>query len=140
MIDPTGRYILVPDLGADLIRVFSISQEPGSLHQIKQLDGLQLRKPSFPRHIMFVALQGKTMLYVLNQDISTVLTYRAEYLPDGGLSFHQESTEIDLMQRNTRVVVRPNIPPPEHGTTASHLGISVGLLVYCFCFYRSCTT
>lgn len=30
-LDPTGRYIIVPDLGADLIRIFSIDAETGSL-------------------------------------------------------------------------------------------------------------
>lgn len=30
-LDPTGRYIIIPDLGADLIRIFSIDAETGSL-------------------------------------------------------------------------------------------------------------
>lgn len=126
VVDPTGRYLLVPDLGADRIRVFSISQDPASLHQMTELQGLQLKHPSFPRHVMFAVLGDRTMMYILNQDICTLLSYKAEYLPgNGGLSFHQEGEEIDLLDRKTRIVKRPEIKPPEHGTTASHLAISV---------------
>ncbi|OQV02107.1 hypothetical protein CLAIMM_07357 [Cladophialophora immunda] len=125
VVDPTGNYLLVPDLGADRIRVFSIAKDPSSLHQISEIGGLDLeRKPSFPRHVIFAVICGKTMLYILNQDICTILTYRVEYLPEGGLSFQQEGDEIDLMQRGTRLLKFPELPPGEHATSASQLDIS----------------
>lgn len=116
-IDPTERYLIAVDCGADRIHVFSI----GADHQAVELGGLDLPRPSFPRHVAMVVVKGKTMMYILNQDICTLATYRVEYLSEGGLCFHKEGEDIDLFVRNERVVsvdlaVRP---------TASHMVLSV---------------
>ncbi|KAK6381431.1 uncharacterized protein PV06_07481 [Exophiala oligosperma] len=115
-IDPTGRYLIAVDCGADRIHVFTI----GADHEVTEVGGLDLPRPSFPRHVAMVVVGGKTLMYILNQDICTLATYRVEYLAEGGLSFHQEGEDINLFVRNERVVnvdlaLRP---------TASHMVLS----------------
>lgn len=50
ILDPTGQYVLVPDLGADLVRVFSWDQ---TTLKLKQLDPLHATPGSGPRHAAF---------------------------------------------------------------------------------------
>ena len=93
ILDPTGQYILVPDLGADLVRVFSWEQ--GSL-KLKPLDPLQAKAGSGPRHAAFwnpysVACDGcTTYMYLVAELGATVTSYAVSYLPNGGgLSFKE---------------------------------------------------
>lgn len=93
ILDPTGQYIVVPDLGADLVRVFSWST---SNLQLTELTPLQATPGSGPRHAAFwnpygVACEGcTTYLYVGNELASTVTGYAVTYEPNnGGLSFQE---------------------------------------------------
>ena len=88
ILDPTGQYILVPDLGADLVRVFCFDE--GSLYEH---DPLKVLPGSGPRHAAFWtpgqnASEG-TYLYVVTELTSTVTGYKVDYLPQGGLGFTQ---------------------------------------------------
>jgi 6-phosphogluconolactonase (cycloisomerase 2 family) len=104
ILDPTGQYILVPDLGADLVRVYSWDQETLDL---KPLDPLQAAAGSGPRHAAFwnpysVACQGcTTYLFLVAELASTVTSYAVAYKPNGGgLSFEKvyESTTFGLLK------------------------------------------
>lgn len=93
ILDPTGQYILVPDLGADLVRVFSWSTEN---LQLTELTPLQAAPGSGPRHAAFwnpygIACEGcTTYIYIGNELASTVTGYAVSYLPDnGGLDFQE---------------------------------------------------
>lgn len=93
ILDPTGQYILVPDLGADLVRVFSWSTEN---LQLTELTSLQVEPGSGPRHAAFwnpygVACEGcTTYMYLVNELGSTVFGYAVTYEPNGGgLSFQE---------------------------------------------------
>ena len=103
IVDPTGQYVLVPDLGADLVRVFSWDQETLKL---KALAPLKAAPGSGPRHAAFwnpysVACEGcTTYLYVVAELASTVTGYAVTYKPNGGgLSFSEvyNSTTYDLL-------------------------------------------
>jgi len=92
ILDPTGRYLLVPDLGADLVRVFSYD----NALKLQELNPLQAAPGDGPRHAAFynpygVACEGcTTFLYVVNELGSTVKGYAVTYEADGGgLSFEQ---------------------------------------------------
>jgi hypothetical protein len=127
VLDPTSRYILVPDLGADLVRVLEISpQQCESSGFLRELDALVLPKGSYPRHVALVSRPNnhggdRTALYVLNQDANTLLNFQVEYPPDRGLKFLKQGEDINLLQRCDRVI------PALEGvrTMASHLAISV---------------
>ncbi|WPH00863.1 putative isomerase YbhE [Acrodontium crateriforme] len=89
IVDPTGQYILVPDLGADLIRVFSYDQKTLKL---KTLDPLKVKPGTGPRHAAFwqPTSSGKTYFYLVAELAATVTGYSVEYLSNGkGLNFTQ---------------------------------------------------
>ncbi|KAK4228691.1 putative carboxymuconate cyclase [Podospora fimiseda] len=77
-LDPTGKFILVPDLGADLIRVFRIDANSGRLtscanHATAAGDG--------PRHIKFwkSADGTKEKAYTLNELGNSVSAWDVSY-------------------------------------------------------------
>lgn len=87
ILDPTGHYLLVPDLGADLVRIFAWDQ---TTLKLKALAPLEAAPGSGPRHAAFwnpysVACEGcTTYLYLVAELASTVTSYAVSYLPAGG--------------------------------------------------------
>jgi 6-phosphogluconolactonase (cycloisomerase 2 family) len=91
VLDPTGQYIIVPDLGADLIRVFAINPKTQAL---TEKSSFKTPAGSGPRHAAFhtpygVAGEGATTyLYVVTELTSTIISYSVSYQPKaGGLNF-----------------------------------------------------
>ena len=89
--DPTGHYILVPDLGADLVRVYSWSA--GNL-RLTEHASLKAASGSGPRHAAFYTPHGTTggttYMYLAAELASTVTGYELTYHPNnGGLGFRQ---------------------------------------------------
>ena len=91
VLDPTGQYIIVPDLGADLLRVFAINPKTQAL-----TEKAPFKAPagSGPRHAAFhnpygVTGEGATTyLYLTTELTSTIISYAVSYLPNaGGLNF-----------------------------------------------------
>ena len=120
ILDPTGQYLLVPDLGADLVRVFSWS--PHSL-DLKALAPLKAASGSGPRHAAFwnpygVACEGcTTYFYLVAELASTITGYAVEYLPNGGgLAF----TKV----YNTTTFGKPQIPK---GSAPAEVHVSVSI-------------
>ncbi|KAI4859539.1 putative isomerase YbhE [Hypoxylon rubiginosum] len=83
-LDPTGKFIIVPDLGADLIRIFSIDSATGNLTACEpgvagEGDG--------PRHgAWWAPTEGSTAgqkLYTVNELGNSVSAWTATY-PEGG--------------------------------------------------------
>ena len=114
------RYVLVPDLGADLVRVFSWN--PTTL-KLKALNPLKAAPGSGPRHAAFwnpysVACEGcTTYFYLVAELASTVTGYAVEYLPNGGgLSFSEvyKSTTYGLLN-----LPEGNAPAEIHVTVSS---------------------
>lgn len=94
ILDPTAQYVLVPDLGADMVRVFSYDTNL----KLHELAGLQTAPGDGPRHAAFYNPYGvacehcTTFLYVANELGATVKGYAVTYKPNGqGLSFEQIS-------------------------------------------------
>ena len=88
-VDPTGRYILVPDLGADLMRVFSWDSAHGLL---TAHEALQVKKGSGPRHGTFWRPSGgggSTYLYVVSELDASLTGFEVFYLEGGGLDFKE---------------------------------------------------
>lgn len=78
--DPTGRFLLAGDLGADLIRVFSINQATGALTSCANIAS---GRGDGPRHGAFWVKGGTTVLYVANELSNSVSAYTVTY-PSGG--------------------------------------------------------
>lgn len=85
VLDPTGQYILVPDLGADLIRVYAIDPETNSLSAKSPLEA---PAGSGPRHVAFhlpydtVSEDATTYLYLATELGSEIISYAVSYLPN----------------------------------------------------------
>jgi len=115
--DPTGRYVLVPDLGADSVRVSQISYEPDTLHKLFEMAQLKLTPGSGPRHGVFVEIGNQIYFYVLNQISNTLVGFKMAYLNNKTLEFQQVG-EINLLLGMDRRIIRK-------ATMASELQVSV---------------
>ncbi|KAK3936649.1 Lactonase, 7-bladed beta-propeller-domain-containing protein [Diplogelasinospora grovesii] len=82
--DPTGKFLLSPDLGADLIRIFSIDATSGKL---TACTAAQAGPGDGPRHGAFwqpkPGSTDGTMLYVVNELGNSVTVWKVTY-PSGG--------------------------------------------------------
>ncbi|KAF8243750.1 putative isomerase YbhE [Wilcoxina mikolae CBS 423.85] len=78
LFDPTGEFVVVPDLGADLLRVFSCDGE--------ELPGITVPPGTGPRHGAFFPAKGKAEFYYLVGELSnTVSVFSVSY---GGGGIH----------------------------------------------------
>ncbi|CAG7943642.1 unnamed protein product [Penicillium olsonii] len=88
-VDPTGRFVLVPDLGADLVRIFHINPTTGHLEQI---DPYVAAPGSGPRHGVFWTPKGShgtdaNVYFFLVHELNNLLSgFRVSYT-EGGIHF-----------------------------------------------------
>lgn len=85
VVDPTGQFILVPDLGADLIRVYTIRD--GDL-DLTERDPLFVALGSGPRHLAFADRGEKTFMYLVTELGNTVVGYEVTYA-DESIAFEE---------------------------------------------------
>lgn len=98
IVDPTGQFLLAPDLGADQVRVWSINSSSG---QLTTCPSLNVTAGSGPRHAAFWAPTTTAsvkcraagpkglMMYVANELANTVASYRVSYPSGGCLAFRK---------------------------------------------------
>ncbi|CAI7584685.1 unnamed protein product [Penicillium discolor] len=109
-LDPTGSFILIPDLGADLLRVYAIQDGPSG--KLSECPSLNITYGSGPRHGVFwtdgtdrsagvgsthsrkVAAVGETMLYLANEIGGTIMVFDVSYSRSGCLSFEKTQTMV----------------------------------------------
>ncbi|KAL1630706.1 hypothetical protein SLS54_000577 [Diplodia seriata] len=91
ILDPTGQFIIVPDLGADLVRVFSYDSA-GALTEEKSLE---TEAGTGPRHAAFWTghsyYGNSTFFYLVGELDNSVTTYAVTYPAAGGISFTEVS-------------------------------------------------
>ena len=87
LLDPTGQYLLFADLGADLVHVYCVDPNTGSLVEHAPLK----TKPGYgPRHVAFWSHDADTMfLYVIHELSNRIVSYAVAYSQMGGLSFKE---------------------------------------------------
>ncbi len=85
LLDPSGRYALVADLGKDQVVVYKFDSLLGRL-TLNSPSALHLAPGSGPRHMGF--LPGGSYFYVVNELTSTVSAYR----------FHSETGTFSELQ------------------------------------------
>lgn len=81
VVDPTTKFAVVPDLGADLIRIFRISN--GALTSIQNVVA---HKGSGPRHGVFWPKKAgikPSHYFLVSEMASSVTTYKVFYSADG---------------------------------------------------------
>ncbi|KAK7189553.1 hypothetical protein DPSP01_001550 [Paraphaeosphaeria sporulosa] len=84
VLDPTGQYVIFPDLGLDVTHVFCIDSSSGKL-----VEHAELKAPTGygPRHAAFWKSGSKTFLFVIHELVSKVISYEVTYVRSGGLTF-----------------------------------------------------
>ncbi|RMZ71686.1 6-phosphogluconolactonase [Pyrenophora seminiperda CCB06] len=96
-VDPTGDFLVVPDLGADLIRIHKINKQSGALTDCTPA------KPApgtGPRHGVFwspagssrVRRQGGTTLFIANELSNSVSSWAVSYASGGCMSLSLKQT------------------------------------------------
>ncbi|ESZ95876.1 hypothetical protein SBOR_3689 [Sclerotinia borealis F-4128] len=91
LLDPTEDFIVVPDLGADLVRVFSIDHKTSLL---TEQTPYKAPPASGPRHGAFHVTEcGHTFFYLVSELANTIASYEVTYenSPKVGMTF----TKID---------------------------------------------
>ncbi|KAL4942380.1 hypothetical protein BDV06DRAFT_211888 [Aspergillus oleicola] len=92
-IDPTGRFVVVPDLGADLLRIFHVQPTTGKL---QQQEPLAMPPGSGPRHGVFWtpectsstrSQQSNTRFYLVSELDNMLRGYDVTYAPNGTILF-----------------------------------------------------
>ncbi|KAH9993662.1 putative isomerase YbhE [Xylariaceae sp. FL0662B] len=100
ILDPTAAYVLVPDLGADIVRIYQANADDLSLTPIAPL---VVQPPgSGPRHGVFRVVLDKTYFYLVSELANTITGYEVIYNANETLSFtelfviptHGEETDL----------------------------------------------
>lgn len=87
IIDPSNTYVIVPDLGGDLLRIFYI--DPSTM-LLSPRPSIAVAPGSGPRHGAFTTLPRSfgtlpmTILYLVTELANTLTGYRVDYLPQNG--------------------------------------------------------
>lgn len=114
LLDPTGQYLVVPDLGSDLVRLYSV-EEAGL--GFTALEPLAAVPGSGPRHGAFlVADDGTTYFYLASELANTITGFEVTYNDDATLDF----TEVYLSSTHGL-----NETVPNNTTSAAEILISV---------------
>lgn len=138
MVDPTGRFVLVPDLGMDRIHIFKISPSTGHLQPQAPL----LVKPgSGPRHAVFWTPSSKavsiddTVMYLVSELGNTLSAFKPRYTRNG-LSFTKvfeenihggeaapdgsKASGIQITVRSTSCAVSPSMSKKSERTVSNN--------------------
>jgi 6-phosphogluconolactonase (cycloisomerase 2 family) len=89
IVDPTGKFVVVPDLGGDLLRVFAINTNTVDKRILLEKKATATKPGSGPRHAVFwknsgngTSGTGETYLFVVFELTNTVSSYKVTYLPN----------------------------------------------------------
>lgn len=94
LVDPKNRYILVPDLGGDRIRVFA--KDPVAIAPIKEIAGLVTGPGVGPRHAVFkTTKKGETFLFFNGELDQNIYSYKVKYTKSG-LEFSKISSIVSV--------------------------------------------
>ncbi|KAJ8120257.1 hypothetical protein ONZ43_g2987 [Nemania bipapillata] len=86
ILDPTSGFILVPDLGADLVRVY---QADASNLKLTPIEPLKVTPGAGPRHGAFKTALNKTYFYLATELGNTIIGYEVVYNKNKTLSFNE---------------------------------------------------
>jgi 6-phosphogluconolactonase (cycloisomerase 2 family) len=79
LIDPTDSFVIVPDLGADLVRIFAIDP---STSLLKESTPFSTHTGSGPRHGAFLVSGDETYFFLISELANTIASYKVTYGTD----------------------------------------------------------
>ena len=107
MFDPTGKFVIVPDLGADKLRVFKVEGK-----QITQLKAIDHHAGSGPRHGFFVACaSGKGKFYYLINELDNSVSVFTVHYDSGEIQLREIEKKSTLPEPIRTVGAAPNSTP-----------------------------
>lgn len=144
ILDPTGQYVLVPDLGLDVVHVFTWDKETLALTEVEPLE---VTKGTGPRHAVFYNPSGvacqtcTTYMYLVGELAADLTSYAVTYKENGqGLSFKNISysltqpgnpnnapAEVEISPDGRFVIVSNRDTGPAH----DGLGTKSSLATFC---------
>ena len=80
ILDPTGSFIVVPDLGADLLRIFAINK---TTNMLSESSTYATPPGTGPRHGTFLSTGNATYLFVIAELANTITSYSVTYTATG---------------------------------------------------------
>lgn len=83
--DPTGRFMVAPDLGEDSVHVYRVQNSPA----ISSLTDIQLPPGSGPRHGVFQKVGKSTFFHVVSELANTITSFKVLYNGNSSLSMNQ---------------------------------------------------
>ncbi|POS68596.1 hypothetical protein DHEL01_v213010 [Diaporthe helianthi] len=86
VLDPTGKFIVAPDLGYDRVHVFSLHN---SSYLLTQLDGVGLEPSSGPRHGVFHTAGKNTFFHVVSELANNITSFNVTYDGKNSMSMTQ---------------------------------------------------
>ncbi|SPO05911.1 uncharacterized protein DNG_08600 [Cephalotrichum gorgonifer] len=113
VVDPTGAFVVVSDLGSDLIRLFAIGDDGLS---VSELEPFAVTPGAGPRHVAFLETKGgDTIMYVVTELANTVIGYSVKYA-DGSIEFeelfsvgtHGEGVEVPKGAAASEITLSPD--------------------------------
>lgn len=112
VLDPTKKFLLVPDLGTDQVHVYTFDA-----NTLKTTAQTALKAPagSGPRHIAFAQKSGKTFMYLITELTSNIIGYEVTY--SNGIQFKQ------IFAHGVHGQGKPNV----NGAFAAEIVVSVSL-------------
>lgn len=85
IIDPTGKFMVAPDLGEDCLHVYRVQGSP----PISSLTDIQLAPGSGPRHGVFQKVDRSTFFHVVSELANTVTSFKVSYGGNSSISINQ---------------------------------------------------
>jgi 6-phosphogluconolactonase (cycloisomerase 2 family) len=88
VLDPTGSFVIVPDLGSDHVRIFHISPETGELAAQAPVD---VPRGSGPRHAAFhcPVVETSCWMYLVSEIGNKVTAFRVSYPSTGQMKLEE---------------------------------------------------
>lgn len=122
VLDPTGRFIIVPDLGADVLHVYSIV--PGTIKWV-ELDPVKAVPGNGPRHGVFAVTgdDNSTFFYLANELSNTITGYKVDYEDEDG-----EEAAAPVFTQLFDISTHGEGGHVPNGTKAAELEISVSII------------
>ncbi|KAI1759706.1 putative isomerase YbhE [Hypoxylon sp. FL1150] len=113
ILDPTASFVLVPDLGADIVRVYQA--DAGTL-ALTPVASLTVAPGSGPRHGAFTVTPSATYFYLISELANVITGYEVLYSDDGTLGFdelfvvptHGEETALPEGTGAAEILVSPD--------------------------------
>lgn len=113
VLDPTGKFILVPDLGSDLVRVYKIACGSVAVTEVAPIKAVT---GSGPRHAAFAVHGKNTYLYTVNELSNTISGYSVSYKSNDAPEFtrlfdfstHGPGGSVPAGTKSAEIVVSPD--------------------------------